>query len=350
MNITNEDLRWAVSKGIVSAEQATELWDGFSQRQSSRPRFDAANVAYYLGAFVVIGAMGWFVTEAWERLDGLGLFSIAVVYAGSFILVGRALWDRRGLVIPAGLLFVMAVCMTPLAVYGLKRTTGWWPQGDPGSYRGYHEWIKGSWFAMEVATMITGIIAIRARRFPLLTAPIAFALWFMSMDLAPLLYGKTTVTGNEREWVSVGFGLAILLLAYLADLRVRGGEDYSFWGYVFGLMAFWGGLSVMDSSNELSRFIYCLINIGLISLSVVLRQRVFVVFGSLGMFGYLGHLSYTVFRGFLLFPAALSLIGICLMWLGVMYQRNAHQLERVLQAHLPATLYNFSTRTRSYRQ
>jgi hypothetical protein len=74
---------------------------------------------------------------------------------------------------------------------------------------------------MEVGTIISGLIALRARRFPFLTAPIAFSLWFMSMDVAPLLYGKTTVTGSEREWVSVGFGLVILTLAYLADLRGR---------------------------------------------------------------------------------------------------------------------------------
>jgi hypothetical protein len=338
MKITNEDLRWAASKGIVSGEQATELWEQLSQRLSSRPRFDTANVAYYFGALIVISAMGWFVTEAWERIGGLGLFSIAAAYAAAFVLAGRTLWDRNSLVTPGGLLFVMAVCMTPLAVYGLERATGLWPQGDPGSYRGYYEWIKGSWFPMEAGTIISGVIALRARRFPFLTAPIAFSLWFMSMDVAPLLYGKTTVTGNEREWVSVGFGLVILLLAYLADLRVRAGEDFSFWGYVFGLMAFWGGLSVMDTGSELSRFIYCLINVGLIALSVVLRQRVFIVFGSLGVFGYLGHLSYTVFKDSLLFPIALSVIGICVIWFGVMYQQNAQKLERVIVDHLPTSM------------
>jgi hypothetical protein len=338
MKITNEDLRWAASRGIVSPEQARELWDQLGQRLSSRPRFDAANVAYYLGALIVISAMGWFVTEAWERVGGLGLFAIAAAYAAAFVLAGRTLWDRNSLVTPGGLLFVMAVCMTPLAVYGLERATGWWPQGDPGSYRGYYEWIKGSWFPLEVATIIAGLVALRARRFPFLTAPIAFSLWFMSMDVAPLLYGRTTVTANEREWVSVGFGLVILLLAYLADLHVRAGEDFSFWGYLFGLMAFWGGLSVMNSDSELSRFIYFSINVGLIALSVVLRQRVFIVFGSLGVLGYLGHLSYTVFKDSLLFPVALSMLGICVIWLGVMYQRNAQKLERAIQDHLPASL------------
>ena len=129
-------------------------------------------------------------------------------------------------------------------------------------------------------------------------------------------------------------------MAYLVDLRVRGGDDFSFWGYVFGLMAFWGGLSVMDSGSELSRFLYGLINVGLVALSVILRQRVFIVFGSLGVLGYLGHLAYTVFKDSLLFPVALSLIGICVIWLGVTYQRHAHQLERIAQDRLPTALRN----------
>jgi hypothetical protein len=40
---------------------------------------------------------------------------------------------------------------------------------------------------MEVGTVAAGLVALRYFRFPFLTAPIAFALWFMSMDLTPLI-------------------------------------------------------------------------------------------------------------------------------------------------------------------
>lgn len=338
MKITKDDLRWAASQGIISSDQARHLWTALDEHFSSRQRFDAANVAYHLGALIVIGAMGWFVTEAWERVGGVGLFAIAVAYAAGFVLAGRTLWDRHNLRVPGGLLFVMAVCMTPLAVYGLERASGWWVQGDPGSYRGYYEWIKGSWFPMEVGTIVSGVVALRTRRFAFLTAPVAFSVWFMSMDIAPLLFGTTQVTGNERAWVSVAVGLALLLGAYLVDLRVRASEDFAFWGYVFGLMAFWGGLSVMGSGTELSWFIYGVVNVGLIATSVFLRQRVFVVFGGLGVFGYLSHLSYTVFKDSLLFPVALSCLGILVIYSGVAYQRNARTIERVVQNRLPKAL------------
>ena len=84
----------------------------------------------------------------------------------------------------------MAVCMTPLAIYGLERSLGVWPQGDPGHYSGFHFWVKGSWFFMEVGTILAGLIAVKFIPFAFLSAPIAFTLWYMSMDLTPLLYGK----------------------------------------------------------------------------------------------------------------------------------------------------------------
>jgi hypothetical protein len=105
------------------------------------------------------------------------------------------LWNQA-LRIPGGLLFTIAVCMTPLAVYGLERWTGFWPENDPGEYANFHPYINGSWLLMEVATVAAGLVVLRIWRFPFLTAPIAYALWYMSMDLVALL-------GN-RQGMGVG--------------------------------------------------------------------------------------------------------------------------------------------------
>src|SRR5439155_1007374 len=156
---------------------------------------------------------------------------------------GLRLWVRQGLRVPGGLLFTLAVWMTPLGIYGFERMTGMWPQQDPGAYRNYYEWVKGGWFFMEVGTIAAGLVALRFVRFPFLTFPVAFALWFMSMDLTPLLYRRSDFTWNQRLWVSLWFGLAFLAVSFLVDRRTR--DDYAFWGYLFGTLAFWGGLSLM---------------------------------------------------------------------------------------------------------
>ena len=138
---------------------------------------------------------------------------------------------------------------------------------------------------------------------------------------------------NERLWVSLWFGLAVLLVSYLVDRRTR--EDYAFWGYLFGMLAFWGGLSLMESGSEFRRFLYCLINVGLILLSVVLERRVFIVFGALGVFGYLGHLADSIFKDSLMFPFALTLLGIAIIYLGIKYQRNRTLIESAILGLVP---------------
>ncbi|MBI4414484.1 MAG: hypothetical protein HY576_08930 [candidate division NC10 bacterium] len=197
---------------------------------------------------------------------------------------------------------------------------------------------------MEVGTIIAGVVALRFIRFPFLTAPIAFSLWYMSMDLTPLLFGKTDFTWNERLWVSLWFGLAVLVVAYVIDRRTR--EDYACWGYLFGMLAFWGGLSLMETGSEFRRFLYGLINVGLMLLSVLLDRRVFIVFGALGVFGYLGHLAYSVFKDSLMFPFVLSVLGIVIIYLGIKYQRHRDVIDRSILGLLPEQLRHLLPRER----
>jgi hypothetical protein len=44
----------------------------------------------------------------------------------------------------------------------------------------------------------------------------------------------------------------------------------------------------------------------------------------------LGHLSYKVFKDSLAFPIVLMLIGLGLVWLGVLWQRNEQKITGVI--------------------
>lgn len=335
MQITRKDFDAAANEAQLSAEQAEKFWVALAKSDLAQPKFVAEHVAFYFGAMIVIAAMGWLMNTAWESFGGEGILLLAVLYAFCFARAGLNFWHKEQFKLPGGLLMTMAVSMTPLAVYGLERLTGFWPQNDPGTYDGFHIWVKGGWIMMEVATIAAGLITIKFIRFPFLTAPIAFALWYLSMDLTPLLFG-VHFDYETREWISAGCGLIIILIAYLIDRRTK--EDYAFWGYLFGVIAFWGGLSFMDSDSELNKIIYCFINIVMIFVSVLLQRKVFLIFGSLGVMGYLGHLSYTVFKDSFLFPFALTFLGLAVIYAGVLYQRNRGRLENYLLSLVPEGL------------
>lgn len=341
MSYSAEEIRAAAARAQLPPQEFERLWRELTREADpARPRFDATHVAYYLGALIVLAAMGWLMTKAWDAFGGASLFGIAIGYAVIFVIVGRRLWPQPALRIPGGLLITLAVGMTPLAVYGLCRWTNFWPQLDPGSYTRFHPMIHASWVFMEIATVLTGLVAIRCYRFPFLTAPIAWALWFLSMDLPEWIMGRSLGGWEERASLTMIFGGLVLIVAYVVDLAHRA-LDFSFWLYLFGLLAFWGGLTSQHSDSEFSKFIYCVINLGLIALSLVLRRRVFVVFGSLGFFGYLGHLTYRVFEDSVIFPFALTALGLAVIASGVVYQRQRDRLEQLVGAPVRSALRNF---------
>ena len=194
---------------------------------------------------------------------------------------------------------------------------------------------------MELGTVIAGAVALRFVPFPFLTFPIAFALWYMSMDLSPLLFGKTYWEGPQSFWVSLAFGLGVLLTTFFLDRRTK--EDYAFWGYLFGLLAFWGGLAGLTAWDRggLQIHVFALMNVGLMILSILLQRRAFMVFGALGIFWYVGYLAESVFRGSLLFPFALTLVGLIIMYAGIQYHRHQARIEEAIWSRVPERVRQF---------
>ncbi len=56
ITITKDDLKTSVEKGIISDEQATNLWFHFSEKTQPKIMFSGLNVTYYFGALIIISA------------------------------------------------------------------------------------------------------------------------------------------------------------------------------------------------------------------------------------------------------------------------------------------------------
>ena len=272
-------------------------------------------------------------TPGWERFGGWGLFFIALAYAGVGIWLTEFFLNRSHLPIPAGIPAAFVVVLTPLAVYGVQAALGWWAEGTV--FREYHTHIDWRWMFMEFATLASGTVMLWRYRLPFLAMPIAVTIWYMSMDVTPFLFGEADATRELRKLVSLRFGLLIVLLAFWVDIRTRHDKDYAFWFYLFGVVAFWGGLSMMHSDSKLNKFIYLCINLMMIVVGAMLSRRVFAVFGGLGAAGYLGHLAYDVFKDSMMFPFRLTIIGLVVIGLGIVWQRHEEAISNRLRGLLP---------------
>jgi len=334
MKITKKKLEYAVAEEIISHEQADKLFTFLKAQPSTGPSFDFTHVLYYMGGLIAIGAMTLFMNLGWENFGGWGIFFISLAYAGAGLTFANN-FQKKGHAIPAGICATFVVALTPLAIYGIQQAMGWWP--DESTYREYHQYIKWHWIYMELGTLAVGAIIAFRYRYPYLQMPIAVTLWYMSMDLAAMLAsGRPDL--ELRALVSIHFGLAMTLFAFWVDIRSTKSGDYAFWLYLFGVMTLWGGMTSQSSDSELSKLLYCCFNLLLVGIGIVIVRRVFVIFGAIGCALYLGHLANEVFKESWLFPIALAAIGLGIIYLGLLWQRNEKKITQKVRGYLPITL------------
>ena len=349
MNITRNNLSAAANEGLLRHEQVEPLLAfllrDLSAKPADAPRFNGTHILYYLGGLLAIGAASLFTTLAVESLGMMALLGLAIAYA-VVATVAAAHFEQRGITVPASIMATLAVALTPLWVFALQHVLGFWSYGgDAQHYQDFHRWMDWRWIAMELATLLAGAIMLKRFRYPFLVMPIALTLWYMGMDLIPMLMqsaeGSDWFSGpgfEFRKIISLVFGLIMLLIAFFVDLRSRYSKDYAFWLYLFGLLTFCGALSMMRSGAISGKLIYLVLHFGLVFIGALLSRRTFAVFGGIGILMVLGDLSRGVFKDSFAFVAVLTILGFALIGVGVWWSRYESMISSRIRSILPADL------------
>ncbi|MFO1326043.1 MAG: DUF2157 domain-containing protein [Rubrivivax sp.] len=346
LHINRQHLADAAQAGLLPPDAVAPLWQHLlAHAAAATPtgsRFNVTHLLHYLGGLIAIGAATLFMTEGFQRLGPWALLAIAFVYgAGCVWAAGRL--ARQGFEVGAGILATLAVCLVPLATWALQSGLGLWPVGGSTRLAHLHTHIDWRWLTLELATLAAAAVALWRLRYPFLMMPVAFALWYLSMDLARLIVAPDAA----ESWTfyrdfSLFFGLLIALLGLWIDLRSRApggsGRDYAFWPTLLGVLTFWCALTARRSDSELDKALYALLNLGLLGFGVLIGRRVYAVCGGFGIAFYLGYLSSRVFRDSLLFPLALTAIGLGVMAAGIAWQRHEARIQAALRRHLPRAL------------
>ena len=333
-------LERALSRGLITPDQHASLSalateDGVAPREMPRG-FNWVTVAYALGAMLVVFAGGWFLAQRWLQLGPAGVLAVVTLYAAIAVAASRWL-EQREFREAAGVAMMVAVSLTPVAVWAIESMTGWWPVETWGQpYYPYYPAAEASrWLIAELATILAGLLVLRRRNWSAVVFPVAVALFGLVMH-APRAFDIDLTPVLER-WIMMTGALFVCAVANATDRATPrqaepGRGDMAFPLWLTGLLSLAIALLSMWPAAGALRHGLPLLAIAAVAAALYMGRRTHLVFGVFALFMYLFYLASEVFRSTAYFPIALAVLGGALLAATVWLQRRFPMLASRLAA------------------
>lgn len=342
MTVTADDLKAAVTRGIVTEAQVAQLIALASARRSAREGTATAEEPFVLfkgfnEIFVVVGLVilftGWVGVAALIGLDpwGAGNLSTAVLSLITILGlagVGRYFTTRRRMVAPSIALSIMtALSATALGTSLL------------GSAAGIYAMPAVSLF---VAGVMAGHYLVF--RVPFAAAIIAGAAYYALVSAWTMRSAENLVFGLGAEGdlgltaLTLAFGLAVFAMAMRLDMsdpeRVSTRSATAFWLHVAAAPAIVNTIAMrlLEDGSTLAQAALLGFLLLIAVVAVVIDRRSFLISGA----GYSVALAATMFEGGA--AVAILILGLGLVLLGAGWER--------LRARLMGALPDFPGKTR----
>jgi len=333
-------LERALSRGLITPDQHASLSalaseDGVPPREMPRG-FNWVTVAYALGAMLVVFAGGWFLAQRWLQLGPAGVLAVVSLYAATALAASRWL-ERREFREAAGIAAMVAVSLTPVAIWAIESLTGWWPVETWGQpYYPYYPPAEASrWLIAELVTILAGLLVLRRRTWSAVVSPIAVALFGLVMH-APRAFDIDLTPVLER-WIMMTGALFVCAVANATDRATPrqaepGRGDMAFPLWLTGLFSLAIAILSMWPVAGALRHGLPLLAVAAVAAALYMGRRTHLVFGVFALFMYLFYLAAEVFRSTAYFPIALAVLGGALLAATVWLQRRFPMLASRLAA------------------
>lgn len=341
MPLTTEVLlERALSRGLITADQHASILalaaeDVAPQREMARG-FNWVTVAYALGALLVVFAGGWFLAQRWLTLGPAGVLFVVLLYM-AMAWVASVWLERRDFREAASIAAMVAVSLTPVAVWAIESMTGWWPAETWGQpYYPYYPAAEASrWLIAELATILAALLVLRRRAWSAVVFPLAVAMFGLLIH-APRAIGIDMTPVLDR-WIWMTGALLVCAIADTTDRHVPrqagpGRGDMAFPIWVTGLVALAVAILSMWPVAGAWRHGLPVLALGAVAAALVMGRRTHLVFGVFAIFMYLLYLAAEVFRSTAYFPIVLALLGAALLAATVWLQRRFPALASRLGA------------------
>jgi hypothetical protein len=291
-------LRPEQAAAIAAHERARATTAG--DRRAPRDRTTAAEAIGYVGAALVLGAVGLFVGEFWDGLTAAGQLALALLVT---VALAGAAWSLRAAASPA------LARLTSVLQVGVVAGVGWCAQIVADRLLGWS--TDDVTLAVGVTTLAAAVplYLLRRRALPQLTVLVAAVTLLTALLLRPDL-------ALESFWYALPFtalGVVWVLLGeggYLVPSAVASAS-----GSVLTLISLQGGS--FGDLRVLALALGIVAAAGLVAAAVASGALHHLGVGAVGLFVLVPQLVFELFGDAIGAPATLLLVGVLLVLLAV---------------------------------
>lgn len=319
-SFSEEDIRRWATEGLISEVQAEAILaaerkeEAASAARTEAPEeFNLPTVLYYLGTSLVVIAIIVFAALNWEDISRGG--RVPLVAAGMSVLLvsGHYIRTRTPYARGGGALFALGVGTVSLFYLAIGDAI---VVDDETIFSGD---MLGEATLIQVLSLATMVVALAWSRAPLVSLAVAGQSIALAVSAGILWLGSGDQTGLML--IVIGTGATLLLIglgAYYLRLEEHGfwfslsGQGTFFYGATYLAMDEWGIAIALSYLSTFSTFIL---------LSLILRQRLYLVAGVAGVYVFTSRLIFDTFEGSPFLPLALAFVGVSMVVLAIVFQR-----------------------------
>ena len=322
--------RWQQEQ-VISPEQAGKIREMETTAPDVLPR-EPAQVLTWLGGFLALIASAVFIGVDWNNMGAAQQTMWAVLGIGVLWGIAWALRRKDELlrVQASNLLVIVGTLMIMLLAYTLYRLTGLWPEHpDRPSSQDTTTRLMG--IAQAVTAVVATFWAFRLRvSWMLLPAGwIGWMAWMSGIDAIRSIGNVET----ERDVLFLAIYGILLVGAGLVVARF-GWKHHATWLYVVGLTInlIMLGMRSFENPLGLNGMVFLVLTVVAIALGIMSDQRIFLLYGAVGLYGWLSALVIETFGGSRPVAFALILVGVVIVVAGGAWQRF-HAPDGLVHSH-----------------
>lgn len=289
---TAEDLRRWVNAGLIDANTAAGIGEYETRRKGGERVGRGTEAVAYLGAVLVLVALGILATEFWDRIEPWGRFAVGAIVTAVLIAVGWLFGRSSEPAVNraqtfAWFLSVGAIALTAGVLFGDIIETD----------------AEDTFLWVSLVAAVAALVLWVARPSVLAIVAMAFATWALAIAAISRL---DTVPNWTFGIAFAGLGVVWFLLTWGGILRPTTA------GYAISAI---GILMVaIPEGNNMPWPLFGLVgSLALMGLSVRLNQTVLLGFGVFGLFVYIPMVIFELFEESLGIPVALLITGLVLL-------------------------------------